>query len=230
MEEVLFSENSQELAVVYLISAILSSTIAMYFFKILRIFQSQHILGLMIGFSLIALGDLMFSITVGLAFVNKTFNGYHWVYLLISSFGFAIIGSVYFLQKSSEKKFQSVLGSLVAILVTASILTCVALQANVLPSFEQYNEYFRITNLATIGYVVFFVMLNQDSDKNKQNVFIIAGFVLLFLSQYVRLFFTIEPSFMTLYASSYVKVASVAIILIALLQSSKEPKNMEVRA
>ena len=227
VEDILFAENSQSLTVMYLISAVLCSAIAVLFFKLYRSFPSSYVVGLLVGFTFISFSDLLFASTVGLATVDESFNTLHWINLFVGLTGFVIIGSVYVFQKLDEKKFSGMTKSTTLSLLPIALILLYVLAENVqIPSFTYYNEYFRFASVLAIGYATFSILLNKNT-KNGRFSILALGFIVLLASQCFRAFFAIEPAPFTLYAAGSLKAGSFAIILFALTRKSKTSKSLE---
>lgn len=213
-----------------MINALLCSGISLYFAKTYRSFPSPYIFGLLVGFSLIAFSDLFFSMTVGLATVDIAYNALHWLQLSITLVGFAMVGLVYFFQKSNEKEFSSItkLG-MVSILPVLLVITYVLVEQIEIPSFVSYNEYFRLANVLAVGYVIFSMLLNQRAKKRKQLNLLLLGFALLLASQGARLLFALEPESIALITSGLLKACSFAIILLALTKEPQKSQAVELK-
>ncbi|MCE9618154.1 MAG: hypothetical protein K8Q88_07345 [Nitrosarchaeum sp.] len=122
---------------------------------------------------------------------------------------------------------KSVLLSIIPIICIMVFVTIT--ENDAVPSFTQYNEYFRIVNMVSIGYIVFRTLSNTDI-KNRKILFLIPlGFITLFSSQFVRFLFTIEPETLTLLFSGILKIIALTIILFALTRDSKKKENKELR-
>ncbi|NOS61824.1 MAG: hypothetical protein HOO66_02120, partial [Nitrosarchaeum sp.] len=97
-----------------------------------------------------------------------------------------------------------------------------------IPPFQQYNEYFRIINMISIGYVVFRTFSNSTIKNRKELILLPLGFVVLLSSQFVRFLFTIDPIILTLELSGILKIIALAIIIFILTRDSKKTENMEL--
>src|SRR5574338_768211 len=140
----------------YILSGTLGAIISVYFLKIYRVFSSAHIFGLIIGFALVSFGDFFFSSALDAANSNDIFNVLHWLRLSFLSYGFVFIGLVYYFKKSTEKKFRLVTKAALISLIPIGVSLIIAGTNNsFLPDFQHYNEYFRIVNLAALGYIIF---------------------------------------------------------------------------
>lgn len=231
MEEIIFEQNSQVIFFIYLLSGIVGVSISVYFFKMYRLLSSSYVFGLMIGFSLIAFSDFFFATTINLANQNESFNSHQWIKLSIQSYGYAFLALVYYFNKPTEKKLSFVIKlvslSLVSVIFLLFIVT--SLESFGILSFKQYNEYFRIINMISIGYIVFRTLSNLDI-KNRKILFLIPlGFIILLSSQFARFLFTIEPTALTLELSGILKIIALATIIFALTRNSKKTENMEIK-
>ena len=231
MEEIIFEQHSLLLFFIYLLSGLVGASICIYFFKMYRLFSSSHVFGLMIGFALISFGDFFFSATLDLANQNESYNLFHWSKLSITSYGFAFLALVYYFQKSTEKKFSLVIKSmLLSVIPVISLLLLVTVIENIgIPPFQQYNEYFRVVNMISIGYVVFRTFRNSTIKNRKELILLPLGFVVLLSSQFVRFLFTIDPIILTLELSGILKIIALAIIIFILTRDSKKTENMELK-
>ena len=231
MEEIIFEQHSLLLFFIYLLSGLVGASICIYFFKMYRLFSSSHVFGLMIGFALISFGDFFFSATLDLANQNESYNLFHWSKLSITSYGFAFLALVYYFQKSTEKKFSLVIKSmLLSLIPVISLLLLVTVIENIgIPPFQQYNEYFRVVNMISIGYVVFRTFSNPTIKTRKELILLPLGFVILLSSQFIRFLFTIDPIILTLELSGILKIIALAIIIFILTRDSKKTENMELK-
>ncbi|MGQ0606724.1 MAG: hypothetical protein ACT4OD_07255 [Candidatus Nitrosotenuis sp.] len=231
MEAILFEQNNQVLFFIYVFSAVIGAGISVYFLRMYRLFSSPYIFGLMIGFALISFGDLFFSITISFANKDESFNLFHWLQLSITSYGFAFVALVYYLQKSTEKKFSLLIKSaLLSFIPIVSLLTLVAVIENIgLPQFQQYNEYFRIVNMISIGYVLFKTFGNPEIKNRKELIILPLGFAVLFSSLFVRFLFTVDPMSLTLVLSGILKVIALGVIILTLTKETKNSKTMVLK-
>lgn len=210
----------------YIISGALGAMISAYFLKIYRVFSSAHIFGLIIGFALVSFGDFFFSSTLDAANSNDIFNVLHWLRLSLLSYGFVFIGLVYCFKKSTERKFRLVTKTaLVSLIPIGASLMIAGINNSFLPDFQHYNEYFRIANLAALGYIIFKIGTNPDLQTRTDLFLLPLGFCTIFLGQYLRLLFTIDPTSFTLVISSTLKIIGLGMILVAL---ARKPKNPEI--
>jgi len=231
VEEIIFEHNAQLFFFIYLLSAFVGVSITVYFFKMYRLFSSSHILGLMIGIALISFSDFFFSSTVISVSQNDSFNIFRWMQLSITSYGFVFLALVYYFQKSNEKKLSIIIKSIFLSLVPIiCVLIFIPLSENIgIPSFQQYNEYFRIINMVSIGYILFRTFNTLELKTRKILFLIPLGFTILFLSQFTRFLFAIDPVTLTITLSGIMKIIALTIILFALTRDSKKTKDMELK-
>ena len=231
MEKIIFEQNSQLIFFMYLVSGLVGIGISAYFLKMYRLFSSSYIFGLMIGFALITFGDFLFSATINLTNQNEFFNFTQWAKLSIMSYGYAFLALVYYFHKSTEKKLSLVIKSmLLSLIPIISLLLFVTFLESVgMPPFQQYNEYFRIVNTISIGYVVFRTFDNSEIRNRKELILLPLGFVVLLSSQLVRLLFTIDPIILILELSGILKIIALATILFTLTRNSIKTENIEVK-
>jgi len=229
VEEIIFEQNSQSLFFIYLLSGLVGASISVYVFKISRLFSSSYLFGLVMGFALISFGDFFFSVTVNFANKSDSFNILHWIQLSITSFGYAFLALVYYFQKSTEKKFSLIIKSiLLSLTPIISLLLFVIVTENIeIPLFQQYNEYFRIVNIISIGYVMFRTFNNSEIKNRKNLILIPLGFAILLLSQFIRFLFAIDPMFFTLELSGILKITALTIILFTLTQNWERTENLK---
>jgi len=223
MEQVLFEQNDQIRFFIYVISGILGAVISSYLLRIYRLFSSVHIFALLIGFALISFGDFFFSGTIEAIDDEKTFNFLHWLQLYVVSYGLVFIGLVYYYQKSSEKRFSLVIKTaLVSLFLIGLTIVIFGIQDTLIfPQFQRYNEYFRIANMVALGYVVFRTFDNSDLKNRKDLILMPLGFGILFLGQFERFLFAIDPASLTLITSGVLKVAGLGVIILALHRKTK---------
>ena len=231
MEEIVFAQNAQLIFFTYLLSGFVGASISVYFFKMNRLLSSSHIFGLMIGFALISFGDFFFVTNIDLANQNESFNLLQWVKLSITSYGYAFLALVYYFHKSTEKKFLLVIKSMLLSLtpIISILLLVISIENIGMPPFQQYNEYFRIVNIISIGYIVFRTFSNSEIKNRKELILIPLGFAVLFSSQLVRFLFTIDPIILTLELSGIMKIIALAIIIFTLTRDSKKTENTELK-
>lgn len=224
MEALLFEQNSSMLFFIYLVSGILGAAISVYFLKIYRVVSSAHVCGLVIGFALVAFSDFFFSMTLDITNNHVVYNVLHWLRLSFVSYGFAVIGLVYYFKKSTEKKFRLVIKTaLISLIPIGLSLIITGVGNSFLPDFHQYNEYFRILNLIALGYIILKIGSNPELQTRSDLFVLPLGFAIVFLSQYLRLWFTVDPTSLTLIISGVLKIAGLGIIIIALARKPKSP-------
>lgn len=230
MEEIIFEQNSQIIFFIYLLSGIVGASISIYFFKMHRLFSSSYIFGLMIGFALISFADFFFATTIDFSSQRESFNLFQWINLSCASYGYVFLASVYYFHKSTEKKLSLIIKSIFLSLVPIiSILSLVVyIEILRIPEFQNYNEYFRIVNIISIGYVVFSTSSNFEIRKRKL-ILMPLGFVILLSSQFIRFLFAIEPTILALELSGIFKIVSLTLIIFTLSRNSNKPKNMELK-
>lgn len=224
MEALLFEQNSSLLFFMYMISGILGAAISVYFLKIYRVISSAHICGLVIGFALVAFSDFFFSMTIDVTNNREIYNVLHWLRLSFVSYGFIVIGLVYYFKKYTEKKFKMVIKTaLISLIPIGLSLVVTGIGNSFLPDFHQYNEYFRILNLVALGYIILKIGSNPELQTRSDLFVLPVGFGIVFLSQYLRLLFTVDPTSVTLIISGVLKIAGLGIIIIALARKPKNP-------
>lgn len=224
MEQVLFDQNEQILFFLYIISGTLSAVISWNLLRIYKLFSSSYIFALVVGFGLISFGHFLFVGTIEFVDNESIFNFLHWLQLSIVTYGFAFIGLVYYFQKFSEKKFSSIVRTTLSslILVGTTIFLIGIENTQLIPRFQEYNEYFRIVNIIMLGYFVFRTMDDPDLRNRKYSILIPFGFTILFASEFQRFLFTIDPSSVPLVTSVVLNIAGLGVILFALYRKSKQ--------
>lgn len=190
-----------------IISIILASLFAARSFKIYKITQSRFLLGLVIGFTGVALGDFFLLITTVFEPIleSSQFNLLYWYRLICLSAGFVFIALTYHYRNKQDQHIPLVkIG-----IVTAIMIGIVLLATNIiieLPGPTVLNEsnfLFRLFNVIILSYIVK-ASLDYVSKKNGP-IRVPIAFMILLMGQFSVLIFSIDGSIAARIASNILR-------------------------
>jgi hypothetical protein len=188
-------EVTQLLASEFL-SACLAFVIAYLMFRSFRVLRSDYLLGFPIGFSFLGLSYLL----LGASYVISSLGDEaSWLQLFIGCYGFAFLGTTYFLRRRSLAhrlgKLSNWLFSLLVVLAVVAVLIVVVPPVMVLPPHNVAEQVIRITNLGLLTYVLLSMYRILKAKTYELGAGVLAGFVFLAIEQYSLLLWSLDAGF-----------------------------------
>ncbi|MEM3578452.1 MAG: hypothetical protein QXX51_08445 [Candidatus Bathyarchaeia archaeon] len=218
-----------------LVSAGLALIIVCFLFRVYKFTRYLYLLGLLIGFSLLAASYIllgMFLFYENNAVISEQFL---WARLIVQGFGYAFIAFAYYFSRKSEKatRFYFVLISLfcaisIGLFFAALIVAPPFLE---LPSVMVADECFRVANLTFLGYVIYRVVKHFDFSHEVISglKWTVLAFSMLWLAQYSMLIWGIDGSQTAFVLAHVARLASLTLFIFIYRSSGKEEVGSESR-
>lgn len=209
----------------FLISTvILAAIFAGNTFRIYKKSGLNYLLGIVIGFSLLSLSDLLFVLSLDKSFGPIASNWYYWLKIVSLSFGFVFIALSYhykFSEQNATPLLLKITGVSVGIVLTIFVIIYFLGLAENLPYFITMSKYFRILNLAALGYIFRNTITSSVIRNESYSTYVPTAFGIMFLGQFSGLIFTIDQSFSAYIAAHAAKAVALAILVYVAYNVSK---------
>jgi hypothetical protein len=207
-------------------SAFLAIVLSYLFLKAYRIQHSVFLLGLPVGFLFLALSSIFtgFFLVYGSLAISSTF---FWLRLLTRTIGFAFIVFSYAFSNSSiamtKKAFVGILLTSIASVLLILLAILLVPPYLELPSVQTVDEYFRITNLFFLGYIIYFLIHKLETATGEVSKLVSApiAFAILWISQFSTFIWGIDGSLVAFVAGQVMQVVAYAMFLRIYLLTSK---------
>lgn len=183
-------------------STLLASIIVYLFAKAYRTVHATYLLGLPIGFSFLASSYLF----LGISMLHETSNAaisesFLWLRIATQTFGFVFVAFTYYFSSRDERTSRNLLLVIsfastvsVSLIMVGAVLYAPLLGAS---SVDVVDEILGAVNLVFVGYIIYHLSIRLKSLLKEE----IAGvlwtpfaFILLWLSQYSLLIWTVDGS------------------------------------
>jgi hypothetical protein len=198
------------------LSAWLSFSISYLMLKSWMTVRDDYLLGLPIGFALLALAYVVLDVSYiyPLTYFEK------WAQSLLSVWGFIFLAATYY-ARSERKKPSRMLFSILCLFAITTIA------AFSLVAFLSYSAMVRkiassIVNLMILGYIIF--RLNQGLKSQRELSSVVLGFTFLAIEQCALLFAAIVPEFVwSIIFAQLVRIAGLVTLTIFLVRGFQSP-------
>jgi hypothetical protein len=196
-----------------LIPAMLALTTAWLTVRLFHVVRRDYLLGLPIGFSFLAFGYLLFGVSYTYSSLTDPLM---WLGLLSQSYGFAFVTMTYLLKKSKWGGAAEWLLSGLVILAVIGLATIIV-SAERIPSFQIFDEAFRLTNIFLLANVVVNLYQSVRAERPGIGTSVLASYILLAGSQYSYLIWGLDGGFWSFalgHLLEFVALALLAVILV----------------
>lgn len=198
-----------------LASAFLAFAVSYLMLRSFRVLRRYYLLGFPIGFSFLGLSYLL----LGVSYAFPTLaNEASWLQLVICCYGFAFLGTTYFLRRRSLAhrlgQMSNWLFSLLVILAVMAILVIVVPPVMLLPSHQVAEGVFRATNLGLVAYILFSMYQMLKAEAYGLGAVVLASFILLAVEQYSLLLWSLDAglwSFVFAHISRLLALGAIAV-------------------
>jgi|WetSurMetagenome_2_1015567.scaffolds.fasta_scaffold27301_3 hypothetical protein len=208
------------------LSSILAVALSYLFFKTYRLQHSAFLLGLPVGFLFLAISSIftcLFLVYGSLA-ISSTF---FWIRLLTRTIGFAFIVFSYAFSNSTIGMTRNAFVGILLASIASVLLVLVAIfltPPNLeLPSVYVVDEYFRITNMFFLGYIIYFLIHKLETATGEVSKLVSApiAFAILWISQFSTFIWGVDGSLTAFVAGQAMQVIAYAMFLRIYLLTSK---------
>jgi hypothetical protein len=207
-----------------LVSVALALFLVFSFLRAYLLRRSVHLLGLPIGFSLLALS--YYSLGMSLLYEDNVAisEPFMWLRFVTQSAGFVLVGLAYYFSSRAtnmeEAPGERVSGSLVLFVSVTSILLLIGFLVVLhlflgLPSVGCVDECFTVVNLIVLGYVVYHLVkhLMLFLGKTAGLVWAPTAFSIMWLGQYSLLIWDIDGSETALVLAHAARLAALILLI-----------------
>ncbi|MCW3999846.1 MAG: hypothetical protein NWE93_06375 [Candidatus Bathyarchaeota archaeon] len=218
---------TQALMIAEVVSAVLALALVYLFLKIYWLKRMHSLLGLPLGFILLAVSYFLFLVAF-YAPDQAAFSDYMWLRVIFQTWGFALITLSFFL---SNRPHKTAIYYILSVFSWSLVLSlCVlGLLAVVYPvslsSVYSANDYFTVVNLILLTCVISFQINRLKMAKNNISELIRApiAFALLWLGQFSFLIWNLDRGDMALVTSYVAKIIGLLLFFQLYFMKSKEP-------
>ena len=196
-------------------SAIICFILVWFMAKPYNLTRESRYLGLPLGFSFLGIGSVISAIAT-------TIPGYFdsqlaWLQLLPRTFAFLFLAVTYYFSKKPSNKSRLIWDSIISLLLL-SLLSMVLLlvldpQFATMDSYFTLAFYFRTCNLICLFYISIHTLYNHIKTLETSTIVIPFGFILMGISQYSIMIFSIDRSLFAWWGTLVLRFASFAAFL-----------------
>ena len=214
---------------IFVVSEFLSVGLALIlvyiFLRAHRLVHSVYLLGLPIGFSFLASSYLFLGMSLLYENDLAVSNSFLWLRLITQSFGFAIVAFSYYFSSKTERPTKYPLGLITFASIISILLVFAALIVSPpflqVPSTNVFDEYFRITNLVFLGYIIYHLVkhLKASEETLFSLIYAPSAFSLMWLAQYSLLIWGLDGSPVAFVLAHLARLASLILLIRIYLQS-----------
>jgi len=201
--------------VIEVASAIICFILVWFMVKPYSLTREVRYLGLPLGFGFLGIGSVISAIaTATPGFFNSQLA---WLQLLPRTFAFLFLAVTYYFSKKPSRKSRFIWNSAISLLLL-SLLSLVLLliinpQFATMDSYFNFAFYFRVCNLICLFYISIHTLLNHIKTLETSTIVIPFGFILMGISQYSIMIFSIDRSYFAFWGTIVLRFASFAAFL-----------------
>jgi len=196
-------------------SAIICFILLWFMVKPYSLTRESRYLGLPLGFGFLGIGSVISAIaTVIPGYFHSQLA---WLQLLPRTFAFLFLAVTYYFSKKPSRKSRFIWNSAISLLLL-SLLSLVLLlvinpQFATMDSYFNFAFYFRVCNLICLFYISIHTLHNHIKTLDTSTIVIPFGFILMGISQYSIMIFSIDRSLFAFWGTIVLRFASFAAFL-----------------
>ena len=201
------------------ISVGLALVLVYLFFKAYRFTRYTYLLGLLVGFSLLASSYIFLGMFLFYGNNVAISESCLWLRLITQGYGYAFIAFAYYFSGKTEKTTKYFLGMISLFSAISVILFFVALIATPpfleIPSIRVADECLRVANLIFLGYIICNLVKHFESSHRAISglIWTPLAFSLLWLVQYSLLIWGIDGSQIAFVFAHMARLASLTLFI-----------------
>jgi hypothetical protein len=176
--------------------------------------RESRYLGLPLGFGFLGISSII--LAIALSIPNFFTTELAWLQLLPRTFAFLFLAITYHFSKKPSRKSPSIwnitISILILVLVTSVIMVIINPQL-ASPSYLGVSVYFRVFNLLCLSYISVYALRSHIKNLEPSTIVIPLGFILLGISQYSALIWSVDRSYFAFWGALALRLAALVIIL-----------------
>ncbi len=199
--------------VVEVASAILCFILLRFMIKPYKLTGEGRYLGLPLGFGFLGVSYIIGAIAFSQTFPFKEIA---YVQLLSRTFAYSFLVLTYYFSKKPSKNSRvkwNIALSLLIVSLAASILVAFVLPKFAIESYQATQVYVRIFNIICLIYISIHTLRSHVSKPDPTTIWIPFGFILLGISQYSLLIWSIDGSIFAFNGALALRLAALTIFL-----------------
>lgn len=203
------------------VSALLCFVLLRFMIKPYRTTGEGRYLGLPLGFAFLGVSYIFMG--VALYFESFLFvEDLKWFQLFTQAYAFAFFAATYYFSKKPPERTRLWWDITYAGLLFAAVVSyLVVFEPPMfgLPSYKTVDEYFRLFNIVCLAYISIYTLRNHVSQPDPKTIWIPISYLLLGLSQYSFLIWSIDSSFTAFVGAHILRIAGLMVFLFVVYQS-----------
>lgn len=200
--------------VVEVVSAILCFVLLRFMIKPYKLMGEVRYLGLPLGFGFLGVSYILGAIAFSQIFPFKELA---YIQLLSRTFAYCFLVVTYYFSKKPSKNSRikwNIALSLLIVSLAASILVAFILPEFAVDSYQATQVYVRIFNIICLIYISIHTLRSHVSKPDPTTIWIPFGFILLGISQYSLLIWSIDNSIFAFDGALVLRLAALTIFLL----------------
>ena len=196
-------------------SAIACFILVRFMIKPFRLTGETRYLGLPLGFGFLGISSVVTAMAVSI----PNFFTYQlaWLQLLPRTFAFLFLAVTYYFSKEVSKNSRLVwnltISSLILVLV-ASVISVIIIPQFDSNSYSTSSVFFRVCNLICLSYISIQSLRSHIQNLEPSTIVIPLGFILLGISQYSILIWSVERGIFAFWGALSLRLAALTIFLL----------------
>jgi hypothetical protein len=206
--------------VVEVASAILCFILLSFMIKPYKLTREARYLGLPLGFSFLGVSYILGA--VALSQIFSSYKEIAWIPLLARTFAFSFILVTYYFSKTSSKNTRllwDITLSLLVIFLVSSVTAVLIFPQLAASSYVSTQQYFRIFDIICLMYISIRTLRSHIRNPDPTTIWIPFGFILLGISQYSILIWTIDRSNFAFTGGLLIRLAGLVVFLLVSYKS-----------
>jgi hypothetical protein len=195
-------------------SAIICFILLWFMVKPYSLTRQSRYLGLPLGFGFLGIGSVISAIaTITPGYFN---NQLAWLQLLPRTFAFLFLAVTYYFSKKPAKKSHLISDVTISLLIFILLTLVISMILNPQFASEGYlasSVYFRFCNLICLFYICIHTLNSHTKNIAASNIVIPFGFILMGISQYSIIIWSIDRSIFAFWSAMILRFASLAVFL-----------------
>jgi hypothetical protein len=204
-------------------SAILCFILVLFMLKPYRLTGEASFLGLPIGFGIMGIGHV-------LATAAAFYDNLSWYMLVFRTFSFVFLAITYLFTGRSSKKSQQlwnvIISTLIVALIALSFMGVVSPNP-VGPNFNTASIYCRVFIEVCLLYIIFYTLRSHLQKPDPNTLWIPLGFILLAISQYSFIFYTLDHTNVALWGGLVFRFVGLFVFIVVSYRTLYSKKEFE---
>ena len=203
------------MAFIEVLSATMCFALLRFMIKPYRVTGESRYLGLPLGFGFLGVSYIF----AGVSLYFESFvlvNDIKWLQLFTQAYAFAFLAATYYFSKepsTNTRLWWNITYSALFFAALVSYLIVVEPPMFRLPNYKTADEYFRLFNIVCLAYVSIHTIRSHVSKPDPETISIPFGYLLLGVSQYSLLIWSLDTSFSSFTGAYILRLAGLLLFL-----------------